>query len=279
MSFLLVTGTVGLVVFTGIMLSCQFCLGRQQLRGGRDTLEDRVPELAPYLALCALFFVLRRFVDRPSSRISDAIGWQITEHIYAIEGLFVAAVQDLTPTVLVPVFSAIYMFGFAFLLLAPVVLYALAPATRPLKELLVAYVLNYTAGTILFTVFTAVGPRVYVSNHVDGLLYDFYPQAAALTSTVSDRADVFPSLHTSLAVIVLIFAWQTRHTLPRWVPIAAVVANGVILSTMVLGIHWLLDVLAGITLAVACVGLSKRIVLLLEERAYRPQAEERGAES
>lgn len=278
MSFVVVTTVVGVVVFLGLVSTCGICLSRQQFRDARDEIDGRVLELAPYLGLASLFFVLRRFSEGPSQEISDEIGLEITDQIYAIEGSFVAWLQDLTPQFLVPVFSAFYMFGFAFLLLTPVALYALAPMMRSLKELLVAYVLNYTAGTALFTLFSAYGPRIY-SEQVDGLMYQFYPQTADLTSTVSERTDIFPSLHTSLAVIVLLFAWQTRHALPRWLFIAAVMATGVVLSTMVTGIHWLMDVFAGIVLAVACVVAAKRIVLFAEGKAPRRQPDERGAES
>lgn len=280
MSFLLVTSVVGLVVFVGLVTTCALCLSRKQFRNARESIDSRIVEVAPYLALGGLFFVLRRFAEGPSLGISDAIGLEITAEIYAVEGLFVAWVQNVTPTVLIPVFSGFYMFGFAFLLLTPVALYTLAPAMRPLKELLVAYVLNYTAGTIFFTLFIAYGPRIYVSNQVEGLMYQFYPQTAELTSTVSERTDVFPSLHTSLAVIVLLFAWQTRHILPRWVLIAAVVANGIILSTMVTGIHWLIDVLAGILLAGVCVVLARRVVAVAEgKESGSSQPDQRGAES
>jgi membrane-associated phospholipid phosphatase len=279
MSFTRVTTIVGTAVFLMLVATCALCLSRQQFFDARDEFKGRVLELAPYFALAGLFFLIRRFSEGSSQQLSDEIGIEITAEIYAIEGLFVAYVQDLTPTFLVPVFSAFYMFGFAFLLLAPIALYVLAPAMRSLKELLVAYVLNYIIGTAMFTLFIAYGPRVYVSDHVDGLLYDFYPSTAELTSTVSERTDVFPSLHTSLAVIVLLFAWQTRHALPRWLYIAAVMASGVVLSTMVTGIHWLIDVLAGIALAVSCMVLAKRIVLVAEGDDPRRQPDERGAES
>lgn len=280
MSFVLVTSVVGFVVFSGLVTTCGVCLSRQQLQEARDELDSRVLEVAPYLGLGGLFFVLRRAVEGPSRQVSAAIGLNISDEIYALEGMFVAVIQDMTPDALIPLFSAFYMFGFTFLLLTPVALYALVPALRPLKQLLIAYVLNYTAGTILFTVFTAYGPRVHISSHVEGLMYEAYPETAALTSTVSDRADVFPSLHTSLAVIVLLFAWQTRHALPRWVPVAAVVANGIILSTMVLGIHWFIDVVAGIFLAVGCVAVSKRILILVEgRRKGRLSHEERSTET
>jgi membrane-associated phospholipid phosphatase len=266
MSFLSVSLLVGVVVLTGIIATCTVCLSTQQLRAARDNYDSRLSELAPYLVLAGVFFVIRRFTQGPSQRLSKEIGLEITGTIYQIEGLFVESLQNVTPEFMVPVFSGFYMFGFAFLLVAPVVLYILAPAMRPLKELLVAYILNYAAGAVFYTIFVAVGPRIYVTKHVDGLMYQFYPSTADLTSAVSENTDVFPSLHTSLSVIVLLFAWQTRHVQPRWFKITAVVSTGIVLATMILGIHWLVDVVAGVLLAVACVVSARRIVRMTESR-------------
>lgn len=266
MSFLSVSLLVGVVVLTGLIATCTVCLSTQQLRAARDNYDSRLSELAPYLVLAGVFFVIRRFTQGPSQRLSKEIGLEITGTIYQIEGLFVESLQNVTPEFMVPVFSGFYMFGFAFLLVAPVVLYILAPAMRPLKELLVAYILNYAAGAVFYTIFVAVGPRIYVTKHVDGLMYQFYPSTADLTSAVSENTDVFPSLHTSLSVIVLLFAWQTRHVQPRWFKITAVVSTGIVLATMILGIHWLVDVVAGVLLAVACVVSARRIVRMTESR-------------
>jgi membrane-associated phospholipid phosphatase len=264
MSFLSVSLIVGVVVITGIIATCTICLTPAQIRQTVREFDERIADLAPYLVLAGVFFLIRRFTQGPSQRLSEEIGIEITDSIYRIEGLFVASLQDLIPQFLIPVFSAFYMFGFAFLVVAPIVVYLFTPDVRTLKELLVAYILNYAAGAFFYTVFVAVGPRIHVTSHVDGLMYQFYPQTADLTSVVSENTDVFPSLHTSLSVIVLLFAWQTRDIQPRWLQITTVVASGIVLATMILGIHWAIDVAAGIILAFVCVFLARRIVVITE---------------
>lgn len=274
MSFLTVSLIVGVVVLTGIIATCTVCLTPDQFRETLDNYDRRLSDLAPYLVLAGVFFLIRRFTQGPSQRLSKQIGIEITGTIYQVEGLLVESLQNATPEFMIPVFSGFYMFGFAFLLIAPVVLYLLTPAMRPLKELLVAYILNYAAGAVFYTIFVAVGPRIYVTKHVDGLMYQFYPSTADLTSAVSENTDVFPSLHTSLSVIVLLFAWQTRHIQPRWFTITAVVSTGIVLATMVLGIHWFIDVVAGVVLAAACVRSARRIVRTTENRLSGPQTQE-----
>ncbi|WP_336328113.1 phosphatase PAP2 family protein [Halovenus sp. HT40] len=274
MSFLSVSLIIGAVVVTGIVATCTVCLTPAQIRETLGSLDSRLSDLAPYLILAGVFFVIRRFTQGPSQRLSREVGIEITKSIYRVEGLVVAHLQNATPEALIPVFSGFYMFGFAFLLVTPIVVYLFTPALRPLKELLVAYILNYAAGALFYTFFVAVGPRIYVTEHVDGLMYQFYPQTADVTSVVSENTDVFPSLHTSLSVIVLLFAWRTRHIQPRWLQITAIVSSGIVLATMILGIHWAIDVVAGIILAAGCVFLAEQIVEITEGRLSNRQSKE-----
>lgn len=272
MSPLAVAAVVGFVVLVGLLTTCGLCIGSTIGKQAAD-IRRRLLVISPYLGVTGLFFLMRRLTNDMTVALSEDIGFRITDWIYSVEGLFVARLQAATPDPLIPVFSGFYMFGFAYLLVTPIVLYLLAPDLRKLKELLVAYVLNYLSGTLFYTLFIAYGPRIRVSGHVDGLLYDLFPESQELTAAMSSKTDVFPSLHTSLAIIVLLFAYQTRHTMPRWFSISAVVSAGVVLSTMILGIHWFIDVLAGVLLAVGCVVASQSLVTFVEGQRQSPTDE------
>jgi membrane-associated phospholipid phosphatase len=280
MPLLTVTMIVGVVVLSGILLTSAICLDWSNITDTIQEIDTRFLSIAPYLAIAGLFFVFKKFFQPTSEELSKDIGIHLTDWIYAVEGLFVASLQGVTPDFMIPVFSAFYMFGFSFLLITPIALYLLTPAIRPLKELLLAYVFNYAAGTFFYTFFVALGPRNYVSNHVDGLMYQIYPQTQDLTSAVASNTDIFPSLHTSLAIIVVLFAWRTSSIQPRWFTISSIVATGVVLSTMVLGIHWAIDVLAGILLAVGCYLGSIKVVTLVEKESWElASPEDRGSET
>ncbi|MFC6767497.1 phosphatase PAP2 family protein [Natrinema soli] len=255
-----------LVVCIGLLSTCAICLDRTAISRTAAELDNRLLEVAPYLGAAALFFLAKRATTGQSERISYALDWDITAEIYAVEGEFVAVLQDIVPDVTVGFFSAMYMFGFPYLLVTAPILYFLLPSQRHLKELLIAYLLNYLIGTIFYTLFIAYGPRNHLSS-VTGLMYDFYPQAQTMTSAVSSNTNVFPSLHTSLAVVVLVFAWRSRSEYPRWFPLASFVVSCVVFSTMYLGIHWLIDVLAGIVLGVGAVWIAEWIVTRAEGRS------------
>nr|WP_241981539.1 phosphatase PAP2 family protein [Halorubrum sp. GN11_10-6_MGM] len=157
------------------------------------------------------------------------------------------------------------MLGFAVLLAAGPAVYFLGGKTgqRHLKELLVAYMLNYAVGTVCYTLFIGYGPRRYLES-VDGLMYQFYPETQELTAAVASNTNVFPSLHASLSVAVFAVAWRSRRRFPRWTALAAALAAAVVYSTMFLGIHWAIDVVAGALLGVGSVAAATRIVARVE---------------
>jgi len=273
MSLVTVIAIVGLVVVSALVATIALCIDRKRLRRDFTSLDETLFEVFPYLVVIGLALLFKGVVHEPSVKLSRALDWDITGEIFAIEGLFVAHVQDLTPDALIPVFSGFYMFGFTYLLVAPILLYFLTSAVRPLKELLVAFTLNYLAGITLYTIFVAYGPRLHIPSHVEGSMYEVFPETQILTGAVSANTNVFPSLHASLSVIVLLFAVQTRDRHPRWMAIASVVATTVVLSTMILGIHWLIDVVAGVALAVACVLGASRIVSTIDGEEHQPPYE------
>lgn len=65
--------------------------------------------------------------------------------------------------------------------------------------------------------------------------------------------DIFPSLHTAVPTYFALFAFHHRKQLvfKLLFPILAVFASQIIIATMFLRWHWLLDIFAGITLASA----------------------------
>ncbi|SNR48521.1 phosphatase PAP2 family protein [Halorubrum vacuolatum] len=193
--------------------------------------------------------------------LSRLVGIPLTGTIYALEGGFVAWLQAtfVTPEATI-YFSWIYVYGYVFLLVFPFIAYAALPKTTTFKRLIVAYTLNYAIGLLIYTIIFAHGPRNVMPDAVTSLLYTFNPDFQALTSEVNENTNVFPSLHTSLAVTAGVFGYLTRREYPIWAGLSIWLAVSVMISTMYLGIHWLVDVIAGIGLAFGCVYLSYRFI-------------------
>ncbi|QFU83205.1 phosphatase PAP2 family protein [Natronorubrum aibiense] len=250
-----------IVVVTGLLLlSTALFVGRDRLRETRGAWRHRVRAAAPITVVLASALLLNSVARQVGPELSWMIDWNLTWAIYDLEGQFIVWLQAQATPAVTAYFSFIYIYGYVFLLAFPVVAYFALSETRQLRELLTAYTLNYTIGLAVYVFVIAYGPRNMMPELVDALLYDTYPQYQHLTRQVNRNTNVFPSLHTSLAATVSILAYRTRAYYPMWNVVAAVLGLSVAISTMYLGIHWAIDVLAGVVLAYLSVELAGILV-------------------
>ncbi|WP_336021556.1 phosphatase PAP2 family protein [Halobellus salinisoli] len=225
----------------------------------RQRLRQNVTELLPTLGLLGVVLIINKVVRDIGVELSWLIGINLTGYIYLIESQFVAVVQSYANPTLTAYFGFVYVFGYTFLLTFPVLAYAVYERSRPLRVLLLTYILNYGVGFVCYVLFVAYGPRNFMPELVEPLLFTSWPQSQLLVQEVNVRTNVFPSLHTSLSATVAMVAYRFRSIYPRWLPVATVLAVSIIISTMYLGIHWATDVAAGLLVAAASVELAVRI--------------------
>ena len=259
MTLLTVVGQVVAVVAVLQLLGLFAIVGAERLRTAPRTVRRNVRAVVPVAVLLGVILVVNGLVRDIGVDLSWLIGVNITGYIYALEGRFVAELQSLATPALTAYFSFVYVFGYVFLLTFPVVAYSMHDDSQPLHTTLVAYILNYGFGLICYVLFIAYGPRNFMPELVESLLYTTWPQAQLLTSQVNVNTNVFPSLHSSLSVTVALIAYRTRNAYPAWAVAAAVVGGSIVVSTMYLGIHWLVDVIAGGGLAGLSVSLARRL--------------------
>jgi len=213
------------------------------------------------IAVLIVVLLINRVARQVAPKLSRQIGIRLTSAFYNIEGEFILVFQAIQTPETSAYFSSIYVYGYTFLLIFPVIAYFTLSDTRVFRRLLAAYALNYAIGLILYIFVIAYGPRnLMPAELMERMLYDTNPEYQYLTREVNTTTNVFPSLHTSLSATVAAFAWQTRSEFPKWLPVAVVLAASVAISTMYLGIHWGIDVTAGLLLAALCVTLSHRLV-------------------
>ncbi|SDQ44171.1 phosphatase PAP2 family protein [Natronobacterium texcoconense] len=260
---MLVEVLIRVVVVVGILLpiAAAAFVGRDRLATLRTEWRPRLRESGPLLAVLLVVLGINRVMRQEGPTISEEIGVQLTWLFYDLEGEFVLVFQSIATPEVTAYFSAIYVYGYAFLLIFPGVAYFALSNTVHFRRLLAAYSLNYAIGVAFYLVVVAFGPRNVMPDVLAStLMYDTSPEYQHLTGQVNHSTNVFPSLHTSLAATVALFAYWTREQYPRWFPVALVLAVSVGISTMYLGFHWVIDVIAGILLAVVCVALSSVLV-------------------
>lgn len=239
---------VTLVVVMLCAVGSATIIGRTRLTELQTELQPRLRESAPYLGVLVVVLAANSAIRDYGQQLSRIIGVDITYLLADFDFGTVAAIQSYQTDLLTEYFSLVYVYGYVFVLVFPVLAYAALSDRKPFQRLLVAYSLNYLIGLVLYILFIAYGPRHYVGMY-ENLLYSTNAQYQFLTSEVNNPTNVFPSLHTSLSATVAIFAYRTRHEYPKWVVVAIGLAASIIISTMYLGIHWATDVVFGIGLA------------------------------
>lgn len=243
---------LGILLVLGIFT----IVGRQRIRRFATTYRDRLILVAPHLGVLVLVLIFSRFWRPVGREISLFVGVNITHTLYSLEGEIVAQVQSIATTELTWALSFVYIMGYGFLLLFPLVAYLFLDDLRALRVTILAYAINYLTGLFFYTVFVAFGPRNYMPGQVEELLYVIWPQIEFLTTDVNANTNVFPSLHTSLSVSIVLLAWWTRDSYPRWLYVSVPLSACIIFSTMYLGLHWATDVVMGAFLGIASVGVA-----------------------
>jgi len=268
MTLVALLSRIVLIIGTLLGVSTVAIVGRRRLRGLRDELRPRVRGALPYLVLLGAVLLLNGQTREFVPEVSWFLRVDLTGTIYGIEGTFVAWIQQFATAELTAFFSFVYVYGYVLLLTFPIVAYLALGDQRPLREACLAYSYNYALGLVCYTLFIAYGPRNMLPDVVDSLMYTNWPESQLLTSQINTNTNVFPSLHTSLSATTALLAVRTRRAYPAWLYLSVALAACVAVSTMYLGIHWGIDVLAGAALgAVSVVGAREvDVVALVQDR-------------
>lgn len=250
-------GSVAVVTAIMTAVAASLIVGTQRLRSLATDWRPRVRDCGPYVLLLAVVLAVSSQVRSAALEVSWLVGIELTNTIYAIEGNLVPWLQTFESSPLTAYFSFHYVYGYVFLLVFPLVAYLALDDREPFRTACLAYAFNYGLGLVLYVLVVAYGPRNLLPS-VDSLLYTTWPESQLLTTKVNTNTNVFPSLHSSLATTVVILAYRTRRTYPLWLFVSAGMAASVVVATLYLGIHWGIDGVAGIALAIVSVAAARR---------------------
>lgn len=198
--------------------------------------------------------------------VTNALGWDFTPLFYALEGNLVERIQDaLRNPVLDYVLVTIYTVGSFSLYFIPFfILVALGRGKSALRVSLTMAGI-WAVGIVFYFLFpvyevwtTASPDYPYNYTQVEPVLFEYLPEARESWGYQTALNNNFPSLHVALTCGIATALWLARE---KWLAIpATVIAAGVTLATVYLGIHWVLDVIAGFALAGGAAWLAHRKV-------------------
>jgi membrane-associated phospholipid phosphatase len=147
-------------------------------------------------------------------------------------------------------FNAFYA---SFFLIGPsavIVLWASGKRVEA-REALLGIIICFYTGYLLYVLFPAAPPRLYMESlgyfHVDikgGPIANFQEALIRMVPNDASRA-AFPSLHAGVSAVSLYYVW--RHC--RWYfPILLPIVGVLLVSTVYLRHHWVVDLIAGFLL-------------------------------
>ncbi|MFI5175498.1 MAG: phosphatase PAP2 family protein [Terriglobia bacterium] len=244
------------IVLVGtILLFVKLMIPRVPLGEIFQQIRERLAQTGYVLCLFAVFVVsLIDYVEAHfDARVTHAIRKDYTPFVSRFGADWVERIQRHRSLFITYCFTYTYVWVFPAIMFA--VFFVLVYDNREeVAQFLVAGYFSNLLFVLPFYLFFPVN-EVWVSDsHVRLLADRISPIIMEHFRSISALDNCFPSFHTSLALLIALAAWRSGRR--RMALLATLAASMVIASTLYLGIHWPLDILAGVVAAVFCASLS-----------------------
>jgi hypothetical protein len=172
----------------------------------------------------------------------------------ALFGFEPALVMDSIVTSATTEWFAFYYFGYFFLLaihVIPILLFA--KSTRVVSEFALGMVTVFCIGHLVYMLVPGYGPYHALSHEFKNALPSGMWRDMVMATVASGGAqlDIFPSLHTAAPTFITLFSFRNRDKVPfrySW-PLVGFFALNIMIATMFLRWHYVIDVVAGLALA------------------------------
>jgi hypothetical protein len=215
--------------------------------------------LTVWLAVFLSYFQLRHILPAVSERAVDAdilafdLRWFHVEPSLAWDRFVSPATTE---------WFAFFYFGY-FALLATHVLgiMLLGKSMYRLGHFAMGIFIVFCTGHLVYMLVPGYGPYRYLAGDFQHQLTGglFWSWVQATVHAGGAQKDIFPSLHTAAPTYIALYSFRHRAEAPykyTW-GVAAFCASQIILATMFLRWHYLIDIAAGITLAIVAVTLGE----------------------
>jgi membrane-associated phospholipid phosphatase len=165
-------------------------------------------------------------------------------------------------------FAVVYVVGFPFALYFTPFYFAWQDDRLRVRRAVAAIALCYAVAMPFYLLFPV--NEVWFVHKADNLAVGALPVLGPALYQFSGVNNNFPSLHTALSASLAAVVWDSPNRRYAWFMAALAACTAV--STVVLGIHWTLDVAAGLLLAAGVAWAVRRIVPVRRPDATAPTA-------
>ncbi len=234
----------------------------------RSTLLEAQPFVAAVLyragigfPILASFLELQYILPTAGHRPLDAQLYAIDMRVFGVEP---AQAWDRFVSPLTTEWFSFFYYSYFFLLAVHVLpMLGGARSGRFLARFSFGFIWLYCVGHALYTFVPAYGPYAFLAHDfhhtLEGPTWWRLVRSAVDSVDGGARTDVFPSLHTALPTYLSIFSFQERRRMPfkvTWLPLSLFTTQ-IIAATMFLRWHYLIDICAGLALAVSGILVSR----------------------
>ena len=235
-------------------------------------------EFVPYLFLMASLIILIVINNHFDPKVTESLKLNFTPLIHSIEGNTVAELQDWMMDSVYSTrtfyFRMVYTYTYGALFYVFIFWFIFKDNVYMVKLITAGHVVTYLIA-VPFYAFMPVdcawttNPKRYsfyegeqYSDKIIGVLHDTDPTFTEVHQVFASINNCFPSLHTSIPVMIFLILLVTGHKYLAAIIFPVMVS--VIISTIYLGIHWITDLIAGIILAIFVTYLIKNLDYKLE---------------
>ncbi len=217
------------------------------------------------------YFQLREILPAVSSRAIDASLLAFDMRVFHYEP---AIAWDAFVTPGTTEWFAFFYFGHFLLLAAHVLPFMFFGSDRNLMpRFALGVFVVFCVGHLLYLVVPGYGPFQFLEGQFEHPLTGgvFWKWVLHAVEVGGARKDIFPSLHTAVPVFFALFSFMHRRYKPfnfTW-PITAFFASQMVIATMFLRWHYLIDIVAGLALAGVAVWASCKLEPMEQERRTR----------
>jgi membrane-associated phospholipid phosphatase len=221
-----------------------------------------------------MFNLIETYLEntRKSTNIFER-GYGIADAFHGLEGHFSFNYPEIINYWTVAGYSFSYFLLLPIMLLGTAAAFALRPSITPFRVFTLAITINY-ALSLPFFIFFPVPERWAFPDANAILLSDLLSiYLIEFIRPISGLDNCFPSIHTSFTIIIIFACYHFNTRFSKSILFLGIT---VLLSTLILGIHWMADIMAGIAVGVLSLSLGIMLdqklpgnVILLERRKHK----------
>jgi hypothetical protein len=237
-----------------LTLGAALVAGLVATRGGfvtRSCIKALVYRATCFAVMLVSYLMLRGLLPVINTGSLDSFLYQLDLRVFGVEPS-VWMDQFITPRT-TEWFAFFYYSYFILLALHVLPFVFLSRKMKLFAEFSLGFMSLYCVAHLIYCLVPGFGPvrfltPVFHHQLPSGFWFDRVMEAV---TTAGAQKDIFPSLHTAGPTFVLLFSLRHRDRLPfrfTW-PVTLVFAVNIIIATMFLRWHYLIDIAAGLTLA------------------------------